>query len=288
MENIKTRIAQDGLLSTDDTYQKIFNTLRIFTECFVLHFEKKSKHYYNLASKKDENLRRNIKAPASAINALGTIGKAFGFLRGSTWNRSRKKKAANLIKQPFYKTPDKIKEILVKAAVSIFASYECQFINKNISHKGDVEEISIDACERCLNYYKKRNNIMDATPAAITKGIIRGKSRKAVKKLPIKTHKVKNTYAVNLFEKVGLVTLAQNGQPDNYYKKKRGSTKHGYRLLLDWESESIYRAYLLNVRYRREKPPRVTNYKYFLKPELKERFTEEILNDINKNSLRLS
>lgn len=148
-------------------------------------------------------------------------------------------------------TEDYIKKILEKTACDIFRCYESQFIQVKTSHhwRYAIERLAVDAVDRAINFlfnlYLQDITVENVTSDVLTACVISGTSK--VKNILSMGYEVMNAdeekwRTTDLYTKVGIVRVSENGDCEKYYKKKNddGSGLYGYRLPFEWEKRKWF------------------------------------------------
>ncbi|HEY2566699.1 MAG TPA: NB-ARC domain-containing protein [Candidatus Aquirickettsiella sp.] len=252
-------------LPPKDKKEKIIILLETFVETFMRVFTQNLGKYHLLAKGElltEEALKTELKIGLTGAllgigisqSLVGSIPSLVASLRMISGKYYVSRDKAQKITKIFSKlNPGSLSKLLSAAAVDIFYSYENQFMLVT-DKAGDMiamEKLAEDAVDRVFNYIAKLTE-MDSviSEELIVQGILQGPSEKYFDP-NVKTARLRVTGAIlqdksgndintaNLYEKVGLVILDTDGQPNEYYANKEhsGSHRYGYRRVLNWEQE---------------------------------------------------
>ncbi len=240
--------------------------LAVFVETFISAFIKKLGAYHLLAKGErltEEALRTELKTGTTtallgisiAQSLVGAIPSLVASLRMINSKYYLSKDKAQKITKIFSEfKSDRLKFILAEAAVSIFHSYENQFmqVTDKAGEKIAMEKLAEDAVDRTLNYIgKDSNRDRPISKELIEEGVSQGPSEKffdpdvkrarlRISGYSIQDKSEKKINTANLYEKVGLVVFNKNNEPGKFYTKEdpKYQPRYGYRRLFEWEKES--------------------------------------------------
>ncbi|KAG8236294.1 hypothetical protein J437_LFUL016074 [Ladona fulva] len=237
-------------------------------------------------------------SPVAGARAGGTAGKGIARNVGSIiGNKEHTKKVTKLLDLIDLSQKDKtsFRDMLVKAGIDIFQSFEMQFMRVTTDQgpKKAMQLLAKDATNRAVNYYTQNKG------ALITESVVLGKSKiEPVMGVPVATSKIKTPgfeikyiyksaeekwYTASIYEKVGFVIEGRTSREiNNYYEKKDGksrSDKYGFRRLFTSEKWDK-----LKDKYRTSnvvKSGQFVDYQYILNSKELEEKSKVILEKIN-------
>ncbi|TLY48093.1 MAG: hypothetical protein E6K54_03835, partial [Gammaproteobacteria bacterium] len=284
--------------------------LAIFTENFLTVFSQQLAVFHLMARNEHINMQtlksELVTGATGALVGVSLSGIVLGNMAGAVPSIAAsaraitskflvKKQTSQKITKYFYGLEEgTLSELLCKAAVNIFYSFEYQFMHliDKAGYKVAMEKLADDAVDRVINYLKNHepDNIVISNEL-IEKAVLFGPSDKFFKLNPKSLQiQVKGKVFLNekkeiistekLYKKIGLITFNSFHQPNKLYESKAAPQKYGYRRLFNWEKDengdlkqSLQAEYTEVLFVQPE-------YEYVLKPEMLTTEIAEILDQI--------
>lgn len=288
---------------TDLTDCEIVKRAILFVRIFFEEFEKKLSEFLKEA-KPDSKTRKagkivdqsasivnNFIPPSGVKLIFSKLCESMVFFSAKEHRKGAKKVSATVT--PF---KNEIREILVKAGLEIFQSFEIQFTKikdtDQLYWERGIEKLAIDAVSRVINYISVVINYISVhneeegfSVDLITKGVVLGKSKRNFMHVG---HQVKDKQSgkilmtSELYRGVGIVKI-DSGIIEYYRSREYDyAERYGYRLPFAWELEKWWE---VNKKYMLGNPPEKEEYVRILDREKKERLASSILKEINGDDL---
>ena len=236
---------------TDLTDYEMVKRATLFVRIFFEEFEKKLSEFFKEAKpgSKTRKSGKIVDQSASIVNnfippgqerlIVSKLCESMVFFSAKKHRKGAKKVSATVT--PF---KNEIREILVKASLEIFHSFESQFTKikdtDQLSWERGIEKLAIDAVSRVINYISVHSQEEGFSVGLITKGVVLGKSKR---NLIYVGYRVKDKQGgkilmtSELYRGVGIVKI-DSGITEYYRLREYDcAEKYGYRLPFAWELE---------------------------------------------------
>lgn len=279
---------------TDVTDYEIVKRAALFVKIFFEEFERKLSEFSEEAkpSSKKRKSGKIVDQSVSIVNNFippGGVKLIFSKLFESMCFFSAKEHRKGAKKVSVAVTPFKneIREILVKAGLEIFQSFESQFTKikdtDQLYWERGIEKLAVDAVSRVINYITVHSKGEGFSVDLITKGVVLGQSKRSLMQVG---HRVKDEQVgkilmtSELYRGVGIVKI-DSGITEYYRSRKYDcAEKYGYRLPFAWE---LGKWWEVNKKYMLVNPPKKEEYVRVLDGKKKKRLASSILKEINGN-----